>query len=94
MENHGQVHELVDIIQDLFNVLLFQKTQIPHFWQTFFEAIRVATRCLRYGKCQCEWERIDIMLFKEFNNIVKKDENVAAVFLFVSNTTAKLEIET
>ena len=25
-------------------------------------------------------KRIDIMLFKEFNNIVKKDENVAAVF--------------
>ena len=39
-------------------------------------------------------KRIDIMLFKQFNNIVKKDENVAAVFLFVSNTTAKLEIET
>ena len=25
-------------------------------------------------------KRIDIMLFKEFKNIVKKDENVAAVF--------------
>ena len=25
-------------------------------------------------------KRIDIMLFKEFNNIVKKDENVATVF--------------
>ena len=37
-------------------------------------------------------KRLDIMLFREFKNIVKKDENVAAVFLFISNTMAKLEI--
>ena len=39
-------------------------------------------------------KRIDIMLFKDVKNIVKKDENVAAVFLFVSSTITKLEIET
>ena len=39
-------------------------------------------------------ERIDIMLSKEFKNIVKKDDKVATVFLFLSNTIAKLEIET
>ena len=39
-------------------------------------------------------KRIDIMLFKEFRNILKKGENVATVFSFVSNTIAKLEIET
>ena len=31
-------------------------------------------------------KRSDIMLFKEFNNIVKNDENVAAVFsIFIKN---------
>ena len=28
MKSHGEAYELADIIQDLFNVLLFQKTQI------------------------------------------------------------------
>ena len=35
MKNRGQVHELVDIIQDLSNVLLFQKTQIYIFGSHF-----------------------------------------------------------
>ena len=38
-------------------------------------------------------KRIDIMLFKEFNDIVKKDENLLQFFLFLSNTIIKLEIE-
>ena len=40
-------------------------------------------------------KRIDIMLFKQFKNIVKKDENVAAVFFYLYQTLpTKLEIET
>ena len=57
MKKDGQVHELADIIQDLFNVLLFQKTQTLYFWQPFIEVIRVAARYLWYVKCQCEYEK-------------------------------------
>ena len=39
-------------------------------------------------------KRIDIMMFKEFQNIVKRDENVAAVFSICISTITKLEIET
>ena len=35
---------------------------------------------------------IDIMLFKEFKNIIKKLRMLLQFFLFVSNTIAKLEM--
>ena len=57
MKKNGQMHKLVNIVQDLFNGFLFQKTQILHFWWPFLEVIRVATRYLWYGKCQCEFEK-------------------------------------
>ena len=38
-------------------------------------------------------KRIDIMLFKEFKIIVKKDQNVAAVFCICIKHYNKVEIE-
>ena len=32
IKKHGQVNEPVDIIQDIFDILIFQKGQVLHFW--------------------------------------------------------------
>ena len=45
------------------------------------EVARVAARYLWYlENANANVKRIDIMLFKGFKNIVKKDENIATVF--------------
>ena len=56
------------------------------FGSHFLRLLESLPHTYRMENVNANVKRIDIMLFKEFENIVKKDENVSVVFSYLYQT--------